>query len=128
MAIAFAGVWPPDPRCYPRAGKAWDFHCSLQEQNALRRQFHVAHFLDGDAFEEVRQVRQSLVVEEEMKIHVLMHGLEFAGHGFVQQMNAVLGNHTFTSEYSVTPGRGQPASYSRSSTMVAPAPPSDWSG
>jgi len=36
---------------------------------------------------------KSLVVQMKMPIHVLVHGLQFVGHSFVQQFDALLAIH-----------------------------------
>ena len=54
----------------------------------------MAHLLDRGALEQHRQRLEALVGEMEMKVHVLMDGLQFVAHGHVQQFDAMSSIHT----------------------------------
>jgi hypothetical protein len=49
----------------------------------------VPHLLNGDALEKYGKRPQTLVIQVEVKVHVLMHGREFVGNGVVQQLDAL---------------------------------------
>jgi hypothetical protein len=43
----------------------------------------MTHFLDRDSLEKLRQRLKALVVQMEMKVHILKHGLQLVGNRLV---------------------------------------------
>ena len=56
------------------------FYIALEEQDAFRQRFDMAHLLDCDSLEQLGQWFEALIVQMKMKVHVLMNGLELIGH------------------------------------------------
>jgi hypothetical protein len=69
-------------------------HIALEEKDTLSQILEVGHFHDGRAFEQHGQGRESLIIQVKMPVHVLMDRLQFVGHGFVKQIDALPSFHS----------------------------------